>query len=196
MQPVHWDLKKFLINYLQSKTKKVKMKKVAIGFLTAIIAMFSINIANAQKMGKTQNVTASVVVNKSASEVWKVFSKIDGLEKVIPSILTETHIEGDGRANVGCVRYCKSPQGNVTREKVVKLDNKNMFYAYEFVEGVPAKMTNSFKVIPLGDNACKVIWNSDYTFMENPMMNEDQLFVMINMSGQKMMDEVKTYFSM
>jgi glucosamine 6-phosphate synthetase-like amidotransferase/phosphosugar isomerase protein len=94
------------------------------------------------------------------------------------------------------VRYCKSPQGSVTREKVVKLDNKNMFYAYEFVEGVPAKMTNSFKVISLGDNMCKVIWASDYIFMENPMMKEDQLFVFVNMSGQKIVDEVKAFFAM
>jgi Polyketide cyclase / dehydrase and lipid transport len=172
------------------------MKKTSIGLLTILIALFSFSNATAQKTGKKQNVTASVVVNKSASEVWKILAKIDGLEKVIPSMLSETHIEGDGKAKEGCVRYCKSPQGSVTREKVVKLDNKNMFYAYEFVEGVPAKMTNSFKVISLGDNMCKVIWASDYIFMENPMMKEDQLFVFVNMSGQKIVDEVKAFFAM
>ncbi|SRR6266496_182488 len=171
------------------------MKKISIGLLTILIALFSFNNATAQKMGKTQNVTASVVVNKSASEVWKMLAKIDGLEKVIPSMLSETHIEGDGKAKEGCVRYCKSPQGSVTREKVVKLDNKNMLYGYEFVDGVPAKMTNSFKVVPLGDSMCKIAWTCDYTFIENPMTKEDQFFVFINMGGQKIVDEMKAFFA-
>lgn len=164
--------------------------------MASIIALFSLNNANAQKMSKPQNVNASVVIMKPAAEVWKAFSKIDGLEKVIPSLLTETHIEGNGKAQEGCVRYCKAPDGNVTREKVVKLDQKGMFYAYEFVEGVPAKMTNSFKVISLGENMCKVVWNSDYSFMENPMMKENQFYGFVNMGGQKIVDEVKAYFNM
>jgi uncharacterized membrane protein len=172
------------------------MIKIKTGLLTIIVALFGINMASAQKMSKPKNVSSSVVLMKPASEVWAVFAKIDGLEKVIPTMLTSTHIEGDGKAKEGCVRLCKAPDGNVTREKVVKLDNKGMFYAYQFVEGVPAKMTNSFKVIPLGDNMCKVIWNSDYSFMENPMMKEDQFYAFVNMAGQKIADEVKAYFSM
>lgn len=172
------------------------MKKVKASLLTIIIALFSLSIAGAQKMSKPQNVNASVVIMKPAADVWKVFSKIDGLENVIPSLLTETHIEGNGKAQEGCVRSCKAPNGSVTRERVVKLDEKEMFYAYEFIEGVPAKMINSFKVISLGETMCKVVWNSDYSFMENPMMKEDQFYGFVNMSGQKIVDEVKAHFSL
>ena len=122
-------------------------------------------------------------------------AEIDGLEKVIPTLLAETHIEDEGVAKQGCVRYCKAPEGNIFREKIVKLDNATMYYAYEIIEGVSAKMTNSFKVISLGDNVCKVIWTSDYSFMENPMMKEDQFFAFVNVNGQKITDQVKAYFS-
>lgn len=172
------------------------MKKVKVGLVTIVIALFGMSNANAQKMSKPQNVNTSVVIMKPAADVWKVLSKIDGLEKVIPSMLSETHIEGNGKATEGCVRYCKAPDGNITREKVVKLDQMGMFYSYEFVEGVPAKMTNSFKVISLGEGMCKVVWNSDYSFMENPMMKEPQFYAFVNMAGQKIVDEMKAYFSM
>ena len=43
---------------------------------------------------------------------------------------------------------------------------------------------------------CKVVWNSDYSFMENPMMKEDQFYGFVNMSGQKIVDEVKAHFSL
>jgi hypothetical protein len=170
------------------------MKQQFKGIVATAIILVSLFNANAQKAIEQKNVNASVVINKPAAEVWKVFATIDGLEKVIPSLLSETHIEGEGKVKAGCVRYCKSPQGNVTREKIVKLDQQGMFYSYEFVEGVPAKMTNSFKVIPLGESTSKLVWNSDYTFMQNPMMTEEQLFAFVNISGQKIVDEAKSYF--
>ncbi|MDX2173868.1 MAG: SRPBCC family protein [Bacteroidota bacterium] len=171
------------------------MKKTTISFLaTVFIVTLSFNKVNAQKMSEPQNVNASVVVMKPANEVWNELSKINGVEKIAPMI-TESHIMGTGKAEEGCTRSCKTSDGNTLEEKIVKLDNKNMTYTYEIVKGMPAKMTNSFKVIPLGDKACKVIWNSNYSYMENPMMKKDEFFVLVNMTGQALMDGTKANFS-
>ena len=155
--------------------------------------MIAIGIQNARAVGKEKavNVNASVVVMKPAKEVWGDLGKIADLEKIIPSLLVETHIEGGKKAEVGCIRSCKAPNGTITREKVVRLDEAGMFYAYEFMEGVPAKMTNSFQVVPLGESMSKVIWNSDYKYLDNPLMNPDQFYAYVNMAGQKIMDDIQ-----
>ena len=169
--------------------------KIALVLAAAMIAGLGTDNGHAKESSKMRNVNASVVVMKPAKEVWQSLAKIDGLEKILPSMLTETHIEGGKRAELGCVRVCKAHDGSITREKVVRLDEHAMIYAYEFVEGVPAKMTNSFQVVPLGEAMSKVIWNSDYEYMENPMMNTDQFYNYVSMAGQKIVDDIRTRFS-
>ena len=106
------------------------------------------------------------------------------------------YIEGNGKVVEGAIRACTSPDGHKFREKIVILDKKNMYYTYEVLEGVPAKMKNTFRVVPLGEGISKVVWESNYSFIENPMMKENQFFAFINMNGQKIVNEVAAYFNL
>lgn len=171
------------------------MRNLKISLLTLVAVLF-INTVNAQKMSEPQNVTFATVVNKSAKDVWFELSKIKGLEEIIPSVLSKTYIEGNGKAVEGAIRACTSPDGHKFREKIVILDKKNMYYTYEVLEGVPAKMKNTFRVVPLGEGISKVVWESNYSFIENPMMKENQFFAFINMNGQKIVNEVAAYFNL
>lgn len=85
-------------------------------------------------------------------------------------------VEWSGPKDVGGERVCIAADGNgYFREKITGLDDQARTYTYQVVEGVPAKeMHNMVKVVDLGFNKSMIVWTSDYEFVENPNMTQEQ----------------------
>lgn len=140
-------------------------------------------------------VTKTTILHKSASDVWTLLAKVDGIERIVPTLVKSSKINNNQKAEAGCSRTCVSPEGNVFVEKITELNHKTMFMAYSIESGIPAKMTNSFQVISLGKNSCKVIWSSHYDFIPNDQMTESQFNAFMDSAGQTIVDGLKNLYS-
>ena len=184
------------------------MKTIKMNVLVLMMAFSGVNTAMAQfcdpttcaatKNGLSYNaekVSNSVIINKSAEEVWAKLAQLDDLESLAPGLLTHSKISGDGMAKEGCTRICTTVDGQKVSETITELDHKKMFYAYQINEGVPAKMTNSLQVISLGENRSKVVWNSRYEYIKNDQVNETDFAQFVENAGKVIMDGLRTYFA-
>jgi hypothetical protein len=59
------------------------------------------------------------------------------------------------------------------------------------VEGIPAKnVINSFKIVDLGLNKSMLVWTSNYEFIQNPNMTEDQFRGFLHSAVSEMVENM------
>lgn len=134
--------------------------------------------------GPEPKIVKSKIINASADAVWERLRQIDGLEEIVPNFVAKSSIDTKV-AGAGTKRTCEAPngQGHYT-EQVVDYDDSARYYTYAVLEGVPVKsMLNSFRVIDLGYQKCMVVWTSNYDFMQNPNMTEEQFNGFLNQAS-------------
>ena len=103
-------------------------------------------------------------------EMKKLMDNIDELSSFVASV------KWDGPKGVGGTRVCSTPDGQgYFKEQILNFNDAERSYTWQVVEGVPAKQViNSFKVVDLGLNRSMIVWTSNFEFMENPNMTEEQ----------------------
>ncbi len=155
-------------------------------------SFFFINTVAAQQTSFVK----SQIVEASADEVWERLRKLDGLEEIVPHLLTDTWLIGDAKPGAGAKRSCTAPgtpkgQASYT-ETITAFSDTERYYQYAITEGTPTKnMINSLRVVDLGYQKCMVVWTSDREgFVENPQMTEEQFNVFLTMAGQSIVDGV------
>lgn len=125
---------------------------------------------------KAQNSKADLsyvsTVDLSADKVWEQIRVMDNIDKISSFV---GKVDWTGPKGIGGSRLCTAPDGKGKfRENIIQFDDKQRTYTWQVVEGVPAKVTNSFRVVDLGLNQSMIVWTSDYEFIENPNMTEEQ----------------------
>ena len=161
--------------------------------ITALFFSFIfVNTTTAQKASFVK----SQIVEASADEVWERLRKLDGLEEIVPHLLTDTWLIGNTKPGVGTKRSCTAPgtpkgQASYT-ETITEFSDAERYYRYAITEGTPTKnMVNSLRVVDLGYQKCMVVWTSDREgFVKNPNMTEEQFNEFLTMAGQSVVDGV------
>jgi len=137
--------------------------------VTTLLILGSLS-ANAQNSKADLSYVSTVKL--SADKVWEQIRVMDNIDKISSFV---GKVDWTGPKGVGGSRLCTAPDGKGKfRENIIKFDDNQRTYTWQIVEGVPAKVTNSFKVVDLGLNKSMIVWTSDYDFMENPNMTEEQ----------------------
>lgn len=143
-------------------------------FKTAL-ALFTISLFTANVNAQTSNpdLSYTLEVDASADKVWEQIRKMDNIDKVSSYV---AKLSWKGNKGVGGERKCVAPDGKGYHvEKIQQFDDAQRFYQWQVIEGVPAKnVKNSFKVVDLGYNKSMIIFRSNFEFMENPNMTEEQ----------------------
>ncbi|MDC7998387.1 SRPBCC family protein [Gilvibacter sediminis] len=143
-------------------------------FKTAI-ALFTITLftANVNAQNSNPDLSYTLEVDASADKVWEQIRKMDNIDKISSYV---AKLSWKGNKGVGGERKCVAPDGKgYYVEKIQQFDDTQRYYQWEVVEGVPAKnVKNSFKVVDLGYNKSMIIFRSNFEFMENPNMTEEQ----------------------
>ena len=143
-------------------------------FKTAV-ALFAITLftANVNAQNSNPDLSYTLEVDASADKVWKEIRKMDNIDKVSSYV---AKLSWKGNKGVGGERKCVAPDGKgYYVEKIQQFDDAQRFYQWQVIEGVPAKnVKNSFKVVDLGYNKSMIIFRSNFEFMENPNMTEEQ----------------------
>ncbi|EAQ42433.1 SRPBCC family protein [Polaribacter sp. MED152] len=137
-----------------------------------VTALLIIGSLNATAQNNKADLSYVSTVELSADSVWEQIRIMDNIDK-LSSFVGE--VEWTGPKGVGGSRLCIAPDGQGKfRENIVEFDDEQRTYTWQIVEGVPAKVKNSFKVVDLGLNKSMIVWTSDYDFIENPNMTEEQ----------------------
>lgn len=112
-------------------------------------------------------------INLSADKVWEQVRKMDNINELSSFV---SHVKWTGPKGIGGERVCTAADGNGHfREKITGFDDESRTYTYQVVEGVPARnMHNMIKVVDLGYNKSMIVWTSDFEFIDNPNMTEEQ----------------------
>ncbi|MEQ1553244.1 MAG: hypothetical protein ABL929_03640 [Ferruginibacter sp.] len=167
------------------------MNKIAIGFLTIVIALFSTLNVNAQNLNSTNGGYAKTkkingkkfrvmyyeyVVNKTPDEVWaEVSGKFTEIGKIAKSV-DESHCEsGDITKGLGASRFCSINFAGKTveiSEKIIEFTEgvKRKEYTYDVYKskGFPAKVYNTW-VVRVGDDGKTYLGNA-FIFRGKPAM--------------------------
>ncbi len=137
--------------------------------VTALLILGGLN-ANAQNSKADLSYVSTV--DLSADKVWEQIRVMDNIDKISSFV---GKVEWTGPKGAGGSRVCTAPDGKgAFKENIIKFDDEQRTYTWQVVEGVPAKVTNSFRVVDLGLNKSMIVWSSNYKFMENPNMTEEQ----------------------
>lgn len=128
-------------------------------------------------------------LDRSADKVWEQIRKMDNIDEISSFV---SKVEWTGPKDVGGERICTAADGNGHfREKITGFDDKTRTYTYQVVEGVPAKnMNNMIKVLDLGYNKSMIVWTSDYEFVENPNMTQDQFNNFLTSARVEMVENI------
>lgn len=128
-------------------------------------------------------------LNRSADKVWEQIRKMDNIDE-ISSLVSK--VDWTGPKDVGGERVCTAADGKgYFREKITGFDDKTRTYTYQVTEGVPAKnMNNMVKVVDLGYNKSMIVWTSDYEFVENPNMTQEQFNNFLTAAREEMVDNI------
>lgn len=140
--------------------------------MTAIIAVaLFTTTTNAQN--SNPDISYTLEVDASADRVWEEIRKMDNIDAVSSYVAKLTW---KGNKGVGGERKCVAPdRKGYYVEKIQQFDDAQRTYQWQVVEGVPAKnVKNSFKVVDLGYNKSMIIFRSNFEFMENPNITEEQ----------------------
>lgn len=108
----------------------------------------------------------SVIVEAGADAVWGVVRDFNALAAWFPALPASVIEDGLDPATVGCVRRFDLGDGNVTRERLVALDDVARAYSYTLVEGpFPAwEYLATLSVTPVADGTDRslVAWSNTY----------------------------------
>lgn len=97
----------------------------------------------------------------SAVKVWKTIGDFNGLNQWHPAVLKSEIISGKNN-KVGAVRLLTLGNGDQLYEKLLSYSARKMLMTYDIHKGnYPATdYIGVLKVIPLGKEKCKVVWNA------------------------------------
>ncbi|MFS4491938.1 SRPBCC family protein [Maribacter sp. 2308TA10-17] len=155
------------------------MKKIAI-LCTVIIS--TLNILQAQTPLVTE-------IESSADEVWEQIRKMDNIDELSSFV---SKVQWKGPKNVGGERVCTSADGKgYFKEKITGFNDETRTYSYQVIEGVPAKnMNNTIKVVDLGYNKSMLVWTSNFEFIENPNMTNEQFNTFLKTARAEMVENI------
>jgi len=143
--------------------------------LKAVVALFAVTLfsLNVNAQNSNPDLSYTLEVNASADKVWEEIRKMDNIDEVSSYVSVLTW---KGTKGVGGERKCVAPDGEgYYVEKIQQFDDTQRFYQWQVIEGIPAKnVKNSFKVVDLGFNKSMIVFRSNFEFMENPNMTEEQ----------------------
>ncbi len=159
------------------------MKKI-IFIAFAVLATINLNAQNSKA-----DLSYVSHVEISADKVWEEIRRMDNIDE-ISSLVGK--VDWTGPKGVGGTRVCTTPDGKgYFKENILKFDDKQRTYTWQVVEGVPAKtVINSFKVVDLGLNQSMIVWTSNYEFVENPNMTEEQFRGFLEGAVTEMVDNM------
>lgn len=142
--------------------------------------------ADAQSPSK-EGVTTVRVLDISADKAWEQLRILDNIDKLSSSV---SKVIFTGDRGVGGERVCIAADGKGRfKENITAFSDSERSYSYAVVEGVPAKnMLNTFKVVDMGYNKSMVVWTSNFEFMQNPQMTEEQFRGFLSMASGEMID--------
>ncbi len=149
-------------------------------FILGLLAL-NLNIMSAQNA----TITVAKTVELSADQVWEQIRIMDNIDKLSSLVAT---VEWTGPKDVGGSRVCKSGDGQgYFKENIVDFSDAERTYTYAVVEGVPTKkMVNNFKVVDMGYQKSLILWTSNFEFMQNPNMTEEQFRGFLSSSVDEM----------
>ena len=152
-------------NSIQTVMKKV----VSISLFIMGLLALNLNIMSAQNT----TITVAKTVELSADQVWEQIRIMDNIDKLSSVVAT---VEWTGPKDVGGSRVCKSADGQgYFKENILDFSDAERTYTYAVVEGVPTKkMVNNFKVVDMGYQKSLILWTTNFEFMQNPNMTEEQ----------------------
>ncbi len=155
------------------------MKKIAI-LCTVIIS--TLNILQAQTPLVTE-------IESSADDVWEQIRKMDNIDELSSFV---SKVQWKGPKNVGGERVCTSADGKGHfKEKITGFNDETRTYSYQVIEGVPAKnMNNTIKVVDLGYNKSMIVWTSNFEFIENPNMTNEQFSSFLTTARVEMVENI------
>ena len=144
--------------------------------LLVTIALVTFNFTNMQAQATADQlpkIAASITADVSADKVWEHIRKLDNIDKVSSVV---ARVEWNGPKGPGGERKCTTLDGKGYFVEAIKsLDDNQRTYTWHVREGVPAKQViNSLRVVDLGYNKSMIVFNSNYDFIENPNMTEEQ----------------------
>lgn len=155
------------------------MKKLSLLFLL-LVSIVSINLAQKSLV---------VEIDHSADKVWEQIRKMDNIDELSSFV---SQVQWKGPKGVGGERVCTSADGKGHfKEKITGFDDDSRTYSYQVIEGVPAKqMNNTIKVVDLGYNQSMIVWTSDFVFIENSNMTEEQFNNFLATARKEMVDNI------
>ena len=96
-----------------------------------------------------------MIVNKPAEQVWAAIRDVGAVhQRLARQMVTDTKLEGDSRV----VTFAN---GEVVRERIVDVDDRERRLAYAAVDWRTTHHTASFQVVPDGGGRCRVVWIAD-----------------------------------
>lgn len=102
-------------------------------------------------------VRKSVVIKRSASEVWDAISDAGQLHtRVAPGMVVDTTLEDDGE-----VRIVTFVNDVVLKELMISNDAEAMRLAWSAQSEHWTHHNASLQIFPVGDNKCEAIWTAD-----------------------------------
>ena len=152
------------------------------------VSFFAISEAYAKPQldSRTDKVLVTQKINASATEVWDILARLDGVEQIVPHMIKSTKVVGEGQ---GAVRICTDHDGNEFHEEVLAFDNGSKRLAYTLSKGpMPLQnLVNSIQVLPLQDSSSLLVWSSKFDVpaqIQNPQGMVEMMNGMITMSAQ------------
>jgi len=110
-----------------------------------------------------ETIETSETINMSAEALWSNMSTLQGIENLIPEVISSSSVEGEG---LGMKRTCTLADGSGDlQEEVTKLDPENMVVEVT-VNSSPFPVSdyvNTMQIVKGEDeNTCKMVWTSKY----------------------------------
>lgn len=101
------------------------------------------------------SIRKTIVLGKSAAEVWAVLRDVGHADRAFPGVLSESRLDDDG------VRIVKFANGFVARERMIDVDDNARRIAYSVISG---PFTHHHAVMQLIDDGtgCRLQWDSDF----------------------------------
>ncbi len=98
----------------------------------------------------------------NAIDIWNKVRTADGMDKILPSIITSCRIEGAG---AGAKRICGTDNGPI-EETILLIDDETMTFKYSIDnEDAPLPVSNyvgTVRVTDLRDGKSSFLWSADY----------------------------------
>ncbi|WP_437398791.1 SRPBCC family protein [Flagellimonas lutimaris] len=99
-----------------------------------ILSLFFVSVCNigiAQSVEKVK-VLNSIEITANPDKVWTAISNLCNLDKLVPEIIEQTEMVGNGEGSI--VTLTLKSNGAKVVEKITNLDNKKRVLSYEMIE--------------------------------------------------------------